>query len=100
MLTSRHKPPQVTSPAHWAAVKPALIKSIRGGVFFDRKYWARHFKVGDVLKPVYFSSVIMGDKLQQLNKGGPKLCYGLVEELNVRSGELPQESEHYSERPK
>ena len=57
------------------------------GVFFDRKYWARHFKAGDVLKPVYFSSVIIGDKSQQLNKGGSKPCRGLVEALNVRSGE-------------
>ena len=32
------------------------------------KYWARHSTVGDGLKPVYFSSVIMGDKAQQINK--------------------------------
>ncbi|KAF9646805.1 hypothetical protein BDM02DRAFT_3118097, partial [Thelephora ganbajun] len=59
---------QVTSPAHWDSVKIALIKSIREGVFFDRKYWARHSKAGDVLKPVYLSSTIMNDKAQQLNK--------------------------------
>ncbi|KAF9785419.1 hypothetical protein BJ322DRAFT_829074 [Thelephora terrestris] len=34
----------VTSPGHWASVNTALIKSIRKGVFFDRKYWARHSK--------------------------------------------------------
>ena len=56
----------VTSPAHWTSVKMALIKSIRRGVFFDRKYWARQFKTGDVLKPIYFSSIIMSDKHHQL----------------------------------
>lgn len=58
------------SPRHWASVNAALIKSIREGVFFDRKYWARHSKTGDVLKPVYFSSIIMDDKAQKLNKCG------------------------------
>ena len=48
-------------------MKIALIKSIRKGAFFDRKYWARQSKTGDVLKSVYFSSIIMGDKVQQLN---------------------------------
>ena len=67
-LTSFQQTAQVTSPAHWEAVKTALIKSIRGGVFFDRKYWARHSKAGEILKPVHFSSVIMGDKSQQLSK--------------------------------
>ena len=68
VLTSRNQLGQVMeSPTHWAAVKVALIKSIRKGVFFDRKHWARYSKGGDVLKPVYFSSVIMDDKSQQLN---------------------------------
>ena len=67
MLTSYGQTIQVTSPTHWASVKVALIKSIREGVFFDRKYWARHSKAGGILKPVYFSSIIMGDKVQQLN---------------------------------
>jgi hypothetical protein len=67
MLTSRNQAAQVTSPAHWAAVKVTLIKSIRKGILYDRKYWARHSKAGDILKPVYFSSIIMGDKAQQLN---------------------------------
>ena len=67
VLTSRHQTGQVTSPAQWASVKIALIRSIRNGVFFDRKYWARNLKAGDVLKPVYFSSIIMADKAQQLN---------------------------------
>jgi hypothetical protein len=46
--------PRQTTPAHWATVKIALVKSIRNGVFFDRKYWARDYKTGDILKPVYF----------------------------------------------
>jgi len=65
---SLHQTMQISSPAHWTYVKTALIKSIRKGVFFDRKYWARHLKTGDVLKPVYFSSTIMGDKSQQLKE--------------------------------
>ena len=68
-----------TSPAHWASVKIALIKSIRKGVLFDRKYWARHSKTGDALKPVYFSSIIMGDKMQQLNNRASKFCYEFAE---------------------
>ena len=99
VLTSRHQLPQVTSPAHWATVKTALIKSVRIGVFFDRKYWARHFKAGDVLKPVYFSSTVMADKSQQLKKRESKFCHGPVEVLSLRSGELRQESEHSGERP-
>jgi len=67
MLTSHNQAAQVTSPTHWASVKTALIKSIRNGVFFDRKYWARHSKTRDVLKPVYFTSIVMGDKVQRLN---------------------------------
>jgi len=58
----------VTSPENWAHVNKALIKSIRKGVFFDRKYWARHYKSGDAFKPVYFSSIIMNDKARQLDK--------------------------------
>ena len=100
VLTSHCQPPQDTSPAHWAAVNTALIKSIREGVFFDRKYWARHSKAGDVLKPVYFSSTVMEDKSQQLKKRESKSCLWSVEALNVRSGELPQESENSGERPR
>jgi len=66
----------------------ALINSIRKGVFFDRKYWARHSKAGDVLKPVYFSSVIMGDKSQQLNKGVLTSGRGFVGALIVFSGKI------------
>ncbi|KAF9785422.1 hypothetical protein BJ322DRAFT_829530 [Thelephora terrestris] len=53
---------------NWTPVRTALIKSIREGVFFDRKYWARHYKAGDVLEPIYFSSACMGGNVQLLNK--------------------------------
>ena len=59
---------QIKSPAHWDSVKVAFIKSIRTGVFFDRKYWVRHSTSGDALRPVYFSSTIMNDKAEQVNK--------------------------------
>jgi len=68
VLTSRNQTAQVTSPTNWAAVGIALIKSLHKGVFFDRKYWVRHSKAGGVLKPIYFSSIIMDGKAQQLNK--------------------------------
>jgi hypothetical protein len=74
---------QAVSPGHWASVKVALIRSIRGGVFFDRKYWARHSKAGEVLKPIYLSSVIMSDKAQQLKKSASKPCYGFAEVLRI-----------------
>jgi hypothetical protein len=46
----------------------ALIKSIRRGVFFDRMYWTRHSKAGDMLKPIYFSSATMNTRTRQLNE--------------------------------
>ena len=58
---------QVKSPARWDAVKIALISSIRTGVIFGGKYWARHSHARDMLKPVYFSSTIMKDKAPELN---------------------------------
>jgi len=67
MLTSHDQTAEAISPAHWATVKIALIKSISKGVFFDRKYWARHSGPGGFLKPVYFSSIIMEDKVQHLS---------------------------------
>ncbi|KAF9647695.1 hypothetical protein BDM02DRAFT_3116678 [Thelephora ganbajun] len=82
---------RVTSPAHWYSVKIALIKSIRKGILFDRKYWARHSKAGDALKPVYFSSAVMSDKAQQLNKlvkylkGRNPLVSDLEGDINVES---------------
>lgn len=71
-------------------MKTALIKSIRKGVFFDREYWARHSKAGGVFKPVYFSSIIMGDKKQQLNDRTSKFGRGFAGALTVPSGEIFQ----------
>ena len=85
---------KVKSPAHWAAVKTALIKSIREGVFFDRKYWARNARSGDVLKPVYFSSTVMKDMSHQLDKRASQFRCGVAEALKAGSGEIPQGSEH------
>ena len=97
-LTLHNQTEQVTSPAHWASVKIALIKSMRTGVFFDRKYWARHSKSGDALKPVYFSSIIMSDKVQQLNNCTSNYDYGSVETLTVPSGKIPQGTERSNQR--
>ena len=81
VLISTNQLAQVTAPANWESVKIALIKSIHKGVFFDRKYWARHSKTGDDLKPVYVSSVIMGDKAPQLNDCASKFGYVLFTEV-------------------
>ena len=81
----------VESPANWAFVKAALARSIHTGIFFDKKYWARHSKAGDVLKPIYFSGTVMNDKIQQLNKctWSFTLLYGRAQ---FPSGEMPQGS--------
>lgn len=71
-------------PTHWDAVIMALSKSIHGAIFFDRKYWARHSKAGDVLKPVYFSSIIIDDKAQELNKCASKLAYRCQDQSTER----------------
>ena len=71
-------------------MKIALIKSIREGTFFDRKYWARYSKAGDVLKPVYFSSTIMGDMVQQLDKRASRSGCRFSQVLRVASGQIPQ----------
>ena len=76
-------------------MKIALVKSIRKGVFFDRKYWVRHSKAGDVLKPVYFSSIIMDDKAQQVNKCAFNFYHRFLKALRVASGEISQGSERY-----
>ena len=75
-------------------MKTALIKSIRKGIFFDRKYWARHLKAGDVLKPIYFSSTIMGDKSEQMDKCTLEFGHGFGEALRATSDQVPQGSEH------
>ena len=70
-------------------MKAALIRSIRKGIFFDKKYWARHSKAGDVLKPVYFLSTVVDDKAQQLKECTLMVSYSFVAVLNVPSGEIP-----------
>ena len=74
VLTSHNQAAQPTGPT--SSVEMALIKSIRKGLFFDRKYWARHSRTGNTLKPVYFSSIVMGDKAHQLNDCASKLGCG------------------------
>jgi len=89
MLSSHDQTATVISPARWASVKTALIRSIRNGVFFDRKYWTRHSNVGDVLKPVYISSIIMDDKVNQLKKCTLGFVYVFTEVLMILSGGAP-----------
>ena len=48
-------------------VKTALIRSIREGVFVDRKYWARRSRAGQVLQPVYLSSIVAGQRLPYID---------------------------------
>jgi len=72
---SRTQVKEVTSPQNWVSVKIALVKSIRKGVLFDRKYWVRHLRTGDALRPVYLSSIAMGDRLQRLNTRALKFDY-------------------------
>ena len=94
----RHQVPRVVSPEHWTAVRIVLIKSIREGVFFDRKYWARHSKAGDVLKPIYLSRACMDDKMQQLNKCASKPIGQCAGVLSVHSGQIRQGSKPPHER--
>ena len=65
----------VKRPAHWEFVEAALIRSIHEGIFFDKKYWARHSSARDVLKPVYLSSTVMRGKIGELNKRRSKYFY-------------------------
>ena len=83
MLIPPDQAAQVKSPAHWNSVKIALIKSIRAGVFFDRKYWARYSTSGDVLKPIYFSSTIMNDKAEHVRMCTSECVFCNPEALNV-----------------
>jgi len=78
----------------------ALIKSISKGVFFDRKYWARHSRSGDILKPVYFSSIIMGDKVQHLDSCASEFVCGSAEVLRVASGNLFRRPERSHKLPR
>ena len=64
-----------------------MVKSIKQGVFFDQKYWARHSKNGRILKPVYFSSLIAGDALQictSIHRTGVNVhAYGLTKRKGI-----------------
>lgn len=79
-------------PAHREAVGTALLKSIHDGIFFDRKYWARHSKAGDALKPVFFSSIVMDDRAQELGKCRSKAPHWYAKVLNVPSDKIRQRS--------
>ena len=68
------QPPHVQNPTNWKPLRAALVKSIRQGVFFDQKYWTRHSKDSNVLKPIYFSSLIAGNKLRKCTS---KNCIGV-----------------------
>ena len=83
MLTQPNQAAQVKNPAHWDSVKIALIKSIRTGVFFDRKYWARYSTSGGVLKPVYFSGTIMNDKAEHVRMGTSGCVFCNLKALSV-----------------
>ena len=61
----------------------AFLKSIQNGIFFDKKYWARNSKAGDVLKPVYLSSMIMNGEAGELEKCASKFVHWYVEALIV-----------------
>jgi len=51
------------NPAGWVTLQMAMAKSIREGVFFDRKYWALSSKEG-MLRAVYFSSMFKVNELE------------------------------------
>ena len=95
LLIPPDKNTQAKNPAHWDSVKIALIKSIRTGVFFDRKCWARCSTSGDMLKPVYLSSTIMNDKTKQVNRCTLECIFCNTEVLNIFSGKVL----HWSEYP-
>ena len=81
---------QVTSSAEWESVKVALIRSVRTGVFFDRKYWARHSKSGDVLRPIHFSSAVVSDQTLRSNNCMSRFTNWCMAVLSAPSGEVPR----------
>ncbi|KAF9645620.1 hypothetical protein BDM02DRAFT_3262815 [Thelephora ganbajun] len=58
-------PPQESQ--NWRRFKTALVKSIHEGTFFDRKYWTRRSKTAKVLRPVYISSIVVGERLRYVD---------------------------------
>jgi len=99
MLILRNQTTQVKSPTHWASVKTALVRSIREGVFFDRKYWVRDSKAGNPLKPVHFSSIIMSDKAEQLKDCTSEFDCEPAEAVTLSSGEIPPGSKRSHKLP-
>ena len=59
-----------SNPENWMRVEAALIKSIRKGIFIDRRYWTRHSKTTSVLRPVYTSSIVTRGKLLRIDGCG------------------------------
>lgn len=73
----------------WNAFQTAIVKSIREGVFFDRKYWAQNPAEGGALKAIYFSSIIAGDKLKACECGhvtSARNCDSGIEGIVYSSG--------------
>jgi len=65
---STHRQVQLTPDlTNWRPVKIALIRSIREGIFFDRKYWARDSKSARGLRPLYISSIATGECLSHID---------------------------------
>ena len=75
------------TPYRWDSLTTALIKSVRTGVFFDKKCWARN---RNILKPLYFSSIIMEDKAHELGKCELKFIFRGSKALSIPSGEVSQ----------
>ena len=89
-----------TDPERWASVRKTLIRSIRTGVFFDRKYWARHAKTGDALKPIYFPNAVMEDKATYLGRCASKFVCLRTTALTILSGEVPKGSTSTHRQPR
>jgi len=73
-------------------LKIALIKSIREGAFLDREYQTKHSKTGRILRPLYISSIVTGEKMSYIN--GLVKLYREGERLDVGSG--PEDSDRES----
>ena len=53
--------------ANRRSIRVALIESIRKGILFDRKYWARNSKTSRALRPLYISSIVAGESLSHID---------------------------------
>ena len=56
-------------PAKWTrrSIRMAFIKSIREGIFFDRKYWTRNSKTSRALRPLHISSIVASEYLSHID---------------------------------